>query len=559
MSAAGIDLRHPYLTEQLIAYLGNKRALLPFLHDVFAHLELKGSRTLFLDPFAGSGAVARLARMMGFAVEANDWEYYSFIINTCHLGTYASELAGLFADHGGLAGALAELNGLPSPSEDGAYISRHYAPRSTEKADWRTERLFYTRENGLIIDAVRERIEEMYPGTPEGTAFKEKAVLIAALLYQAATHTNTSGVFKACHRGFGGHGRDALGRIMKRIEVRAPLVVDARWPAAASCMDAQEFLAGRSADICYLDPPYAVHQYGSNYFMLNTIARWDRPPVSEERGPDGRLRQKAGIRADWKRTRSAFCYRDTAAAALRGVVGAADCRWLVVSYSNEGLIGLEELCGILAETGSLSVVSTGYVKYPGGKQSLERTTRNIELALVVDRHVRPSARTDMAAVLRPLRLARLMGGAFDPARVRAAFAVDGDAIIVARPAGGAVRLPMRRFWRFHPDASPPCFPDAADAERFLDTLSACALSDVRQEIDVLSEIIRGNPAGPETGKLAREILRLANKLAHRKNSGLFTEVLKGLREIPVVEPELTRFHAGLDRIAQTAVRRMPAP
>ena len=77
-----------------------------------------------------------------------------------------------------------------------------------------------------------------------------------------------------------------------------------------------EFLAGRSADICYLDPPYAVHQYGSNYFMLNTIARWDRPPVSEERGPDGRLRQKAGIRADWKRTRSAFCYRDTAAAAL---------------------------------------------------------------------------------------------------------------------------------------------------------------------------------------------------------------------------------------------------
>ena len=74
-----------------------------------------------------------------------------------------------------------------------AYISRHYAPRSTEKADWRTERLFYTRENALIIDAVRERIEEMYPGTPEGAAFREKAVLIAALLYQAATHTNTSG------------------------------------------------------------------------------------------------------------------------------------------------------------------------------------------------------------------------------------------------------------------------------------------------------------------------------------------------------------------------------
>ena len=32
------------------------------------------------------------------------------------------------------------------------------------------------------------------------------------------------------------------------------------------------------------------------------------PPVSEERGPDGRLLKKAGIREDWVRTRSAFCY-----------------------------------------------------------------------------------------------------------------------------------------------------------------------------------------------------------------------------------------------------------
>ena len=64
---------------------------------------------------------------------------------------------------------------------------------------------------------------------------------------------------------------------------------------------------------------------------------------------------------------------------MREVVRAADCRWLVVSYSNEGLIGLEELCDLLAETGELSVQSRGYAKYPGGKQSLHRTTRNVEL------------------------------------------------------------------------------------------------------------------------------------------------------------------------------------
>jgi adenine-specific DNA-methyltransferase len=553
---AAIDFRHSFLTEQLIAYIGNKRALLPFLHGVFARLALQGSRTSFLDPFAGSGAVARLARLMGFAVSANDWEYYSYIINSCHLGLGSAQREELFPDRGGLEAVLEELNGLPAPSQDAAYISRHYAPRSTEQADWRTERLFYTRENALIIDAVRERIEEMCPDSTPGTpGFQEKAALLAPLLYEAATHTNTSGVFKACHRGFGGHGRDALGRIMAGIKLRVPVLVDSPWPAAVTCMDARAFLSGRPADICYLDPPYAVHQYGSNYFMLNSIARWDKPPVSEERGPEGRLRHKAGIRSDWTTTRSDFCYAASAAAALAEVVQAADCRWLVVSYSNEGLIGLEQLCDLLAATGSLSLFSTGYVKYPGGKQSLGRTTRNLELVLVVDRHGRPAAKKDVPAILRPVRIARSLGGAYDPARVRAAFPVDGDAIVVAQGAGGRVRVPMRHFWRFIPDAPAPRFTAAEEAERFLATLAGCAVVNVREEIAVLLEIVRTSTDEAETGRLLKEILRLANKLAHRKYGAIFTKVLEMLHAVASSRPGRERFLAGLERIAETAAKR----
>ena len=40
-----------------------------------------------------------------------------------------------------------------------------------------------------------------------------------------------------------------------------------------------EVLLERPVDIAYLDPPYAQHQYGSNYHLLTTIARWDRPPA----------------------------------------------------------------------------------------------------------------------------------------------------------------------------------------------------------------------------------------------------------------------------------------
>jgi len=66
-----VDLAHPFLTEQLIAYIGNKRALLPFLHGVLSRLIDEPSRSAFLDPFAGSGAVSRLARLMGFEVQVS--------------------------------------------------------------------------------------------------------------------------------------------------------------------------------------------------------------------------------------------------------------------------------------------------------------------------------------------------------------------------------------------------------------------------------------------------------------------------------------------------------
>jgi len=550
-----MDLQHPYLSTQLIAYIGNKRALLPFLHEVLARL----GGASFLDPFAGSGAVSRLARLMGLTVAANDWEPYTRVINTCHLCATPGDLTRLFARRGGLAAVLAELEALPPPADERRYIARHYAPRSTEGADWRTERLFYTAENALRIDAVRWRIEDLYPGEPPDPGERlEKALLLGPLLYQAATHTNTSGVFKACHHGFGGHGRDALTRIMAPIRLIAPVVVDAPAPAVVECQDAARFLQGRTADICYLDPPYAVHQYGSNYFMLNTIALWDRPPVSGERRADGSLRRKAGIRADWTKTRSAFCYRSTAAAALREVVRAADCRHLVVSYSDEGLIGLEELCDILSETGALTLRSRGYVKYPGGKQSLSRKTRNLEIALVVDRRAARSASSSSADLLRDLRIARLLGRAYVPSLIRAAFPCNRDGISVPLSRGGEIALPMRHHWRFLAGGTVPRFEHAEDAERFASLLSSCEAGHVGEEIDALIEVVRAGVERRDGEELLRELLRLFNKLAHRKYAREFAGMLPRLQGLGEEIPYAERFRAGLERIVTIAERRAGA-
>ncbi len=549
-----MDFRHPYLTEQLIAYIGNKRSLLPFLHGAFAALAGDAAAAVFLDPFAGSGAVSRLARLMGFTVHANDWEPYSYWINSCYLGVSARRLPELFADKGGIDRVLALLSSLPAPSAEERYISRHYAPERTEDADWRRERLFYTAENAAVLDAVRYKIEEMYPGAQTGAGFEEKAVLLGPLLHQAATHTNTSGVFKACHKGFGGHGGDALSRIMARIAPRAPVLVDSPHPSTMACLDAEEFLSSRSADICYLDPPYASHQYGSNYFMLNTIALWDRPEVSAERLPDGRLREKAGIRRDWTRTRSEFCYKSSAAAAFRRVIRAADCRHLCVSYSNEGIMGPEELADMLSETGGLSVHTADYVKYPGGRKSAGRTDRNLELLFVVDRGSRSRGRGGLDALLLRAGLDALLKSAFHPDRVRSSFETREDAIVFAQEGGARMLLPMDGWHRFRDPVRSADRLSPNDMRALHDALLPCRVADAREELDVLIRLIREGGNGTDRALFAGA-LRALRSFAHRKYRGDFSRALLALKALAASPGAPAGFSAGLEALERTAEKR----
>ncbi|HTX72541.1 MAG TPA: DNA adenine methylase, partial [Rectinemataceae bacterium] len=267
-SGAGTSEDLLYASRSLIAYIGSKRALLPFLRTVFLELHDRRPLLRFLDPFAGTGAVSRLARTLGLKVMANDSEPYSWAVNACWLSIPAEDGPRLFGEEGGVAGVLERLNALhparlghaaPEDSHP-PYIARFYAPAETSRGDWRKERLFYTRENALFLDRVRYAIDELRPPTGQflGTAPKldrveqERAVLLGPLVHQAATHVNTSGVFKAFHKGYGGHGRDALGRIMSPMSLDPPLL----WPGPAAelgCGDAAAFCAGRSADLCYLD------------------------------------------------------------------------------------------------------------------------------------------------------------------------------------------------------------------------------------------------------------------------------------------------------------------
>lgn len=382
-----MDFEADYLTKQIIAYIGNKRKLLFLIDKAIKESGIKQKKGLkFADLFCGSGVVSRFAKYCGYEVYCNDWEEYAYTIAKGFIKTNKKDIKKLFGGETQFLNFLNKINTLKNPDKDNQYISKYYAPQSEDinKADYTKERLFYTRENALAIDKIRDYIEQNFnTAMPEDG--QKKDILTACLLYEAATHTNTSGVFKAFHKEFGGHGKDALKRILTKIQLNPPVLIDSNYPVHVYNEDANSLVKMLpEMDIVYLDPPYNQHQYGSNYHMLNTIAKWDKIPEPLELNEKGILKNKAGIREDWIKTRSSYCYKDTAPKAFENLIQNINAKLILISYSSDGIIPFEEMKRICLSKGYVSIVTSDYTTYRGGKQSNKRVNSDIEFILVID-------------------------------------------------------------------------------------------------------------------------------------------------------------------------------
>ncbi len=508
----------PYLTKQLIAYIGNKRSLLPFLSNIFNSLEL-GENVKFLDPFAGSGAVSRLAKSAGFNVYTNDWEYYSYIVNSCYIGVNKSTSQELFKDRGGLKKVFKEFESLKN--EFLPYVSRYYAPKETDSADYITERLFYTRENAVFIDRARSLIEEFFPhGNLDKNQQDEKNILLASLLYEVSTHANTSGVFKACHKGFGGHGKDALGRIMAPMKMEIPYLIDSKYDNRVSRMDAKEFVKGKSADICYLDPPYNTHQYGSNYFMLNTVARWDKPDVNQSRGRDGRFIEKSGIRKDWENTKSPYCYKKLAPGSFKELMDSIDSRYIMLSYNTEGIIPFNQLFDIMEEHGKVDLHVKDYTLYRGGKQSLERKNHNMELLLVVDRKKKPDGkdRHSVERFLTERKVLTMLKQPYCPDKIDSIFSIKNDKCSLSNNIE-----PIKMFKRYQFTQTPKDLSaiSLGELDKLHSDLNMACCTDNYEEFLVLISLLEKEYDNKSIKRIQKRILVVYKKLAFKKYKDIF--------------------------------------
>ena len=148
---------------------------------------------------------------------------------------------------------------------------------------------------------------------------------------------------------------------------------------------------------------------------------------------------------------------------------------------------------------------------------------------------------------------KLLGGSFDPARVRGAFPTDRGAIVV-RAAGREHRLPMRHFWRMEPGVDGLAL-EGTERDRILGLLTSCEVRDASEELEIVLGLARTEADRRERGSLQREALRLLRRLAHRKNQEVFVRSLAKVQAFAAREEPGDGFLAGLARIREVASRR----
>jgi adenine-specific DNA-methyltransferase len=343
--------KEEFLTQQLITYIGNKRALLDFIgngiHKVQKKLGKEKLKTF--DVFSGSGIVARYFKQFSELLIVNDLEKYSAIINQCYLSN-ENEI-----DTIALRNYHDEITHKLENNLHRGIISELYAPKNDEKIE-HEERVFYTSRNAMYLDTARQLIGEL--------SANEQNYFLAPLLSEASIHANTSGVFKGFYKNketgigqFGGLNKDALFRITGNINLPFPVFSNFDCETIISNGDSNEIIKDLpEVDLAYLDPPYNQHPYGSNYFMLNLILDYKFPES---------ISKVSGIPEDWNR--SAYNKNYTALQSLTEIVTNIKAKYVLISFNSEGFITIDQMKEMLSKIGKLEVLETKYNTFRGSR------------------------------------------------------------------------------------------------------------------------------------------------------------------------------------------------
>lgn len=305
-------------------YIGSKHKLANFLKsNVRGVVGEDLSEMVFCDLFAGTGSVGRNFKGEVRSVIANDVEFYSYALLQNYIGNYRDL---------NYSPWLLQLNEL---SGEHGFLSKYYSEGG------KGGRLYFSEANGNKIDAARLQIETWK--NEEEISEDLYYFLLASLIESADKIANTASVY------------GAFLKKLKATAARDLVILPAIFEVTENAhqvfnRDANMLISELQGDILYLDPPYNHRQYGSNYHILNTIAKYDTFV------PKG----KTGVRDYF---RSNYCRKNKVKKTFEKLIGDANFRYIFLSYNNEGLMPAEEIRKIMEKFGSYDLVTKDYKRF----------------------------------------------------------------------------------------------------------------------------------------------------------------------------------------------------
>lgn len=314
-------------------YIGCKQTLCPILTEIICQEIPNLGDLSFLDMFSGTGSIGFKFQDITNKCFANDIEYYSYIINYALIKTpYSTKLQEI----------LDKCNILNGQK---GLIYKNYS----ENKD--CERMFFTSENAQKCDAIRIHIQQLF--TDQLINTNEFYFLLASLIVSIDKVANTSCVYGAYLKEYKKTALKEL--IVLPIHTKTNIKTEENYvfnlPAEELSKIDIEY------DIVYMDPPYNQRQYSANYFPLNYIASYDETI---------NLKGKTGIIEGYNK--SNFCSKVKVFKAFKTILDNLKCKYIFISYNNEGLLTCDELKKLFSNYGELKLYKIPYKKFKAQKK-----------------------------------------------------------------------------------------------------------------------------------------------------------------------------------------------
>lgn len=308
-------------------YTGSKFKLADWILDLI-NSHCTGSS--FCDIFAGTGIIAQHAIKNMQKVVINDFLYSNEII-------YKAFFLQEPFDVNKINNYKTNFQNIDTSSIKDNYASINYSNK------------FFSYADALHIGAIRDVIDSI-----NDVNEKERAILIASLLYSADKAANTVGHYDAYIKGH--NIPDTF-----KFDLISPYATTAEIEIHRE--DANILAKSLSVDIVYIDPPYNSRQYSRFYHVLENLTTWKKPKLYGE-----------ALKPE-PENMSEYC-RSGALQAFADLIRDLQCKYIVVSYNNtyaskstssRNKMTLENIKDVLKTKGELTCFEKEHSFFNAGK------------------------------------------------------------------------------------------------------------------------------------------------------------------------------------------------